>query len=400
MKEERTNIVEKIVEAYHKYAPKNITLEQFIDMVGKDHDLMRDIERGTLGEFSTFNPKLARLYKELDTEDTESKDSFRNKLKDSLDTIATEKRVKDIAKIYEEIICSDDDILQAAWTFDTLNENQKQDLAIKIIDGINQHFEIKDKIKVSYRKDLFKKSILKFVVKLLGIMEHKKYEFINYGGLYGKRKITIIPVSNFLGFIGIISHEYGHFIDDNYPNLGMLGAQFAAYGRSVYSSIEGDEIYKSNPTEISSFKIEDAVSEHIRKVLEEQTIKKPELYIESLNICISYWRVKFAGVDLKYKKIIKSIDDAKEQMHKTREMMVRRLYPDQDIENMDVVKLVNMVEEANKTKEVKEATEKYHNLAQKAEAKEYKDTKDKLEHYELTKKSYIKKLQKTDFARE
>ena len=135
--------------------------------------------------------------------------------------------------MYEKVILSDDNILQAAWTFDTLNKNQRQDLAIKIIDGINQHFKIEDKINVSYSKDVFKKLILKFVIKLLGIMEHKKYEFINYSGLYQKRKITITPVSKFSDFIGIISHEYGHFIDNNYPDLGIFGAQIGEYGHSV-----------------------------------------------------------------------------------------------------------------------------------------------------------------------
>ena len=281
-----TEIRKDIIDIYEKYAPKNITLEQFAQMVERDSKLMTDIG----GKFSTFNADLARLYKKIDTENPESINNFRNKLKEFIDKNATEKRGSEIAKIYEKIILSDDDILQAAWTFGILNEKQKQDLAIKIIDGINQHFEIEDKIKVSYSKDVFRKLIMQFLVKLLGAMEDKKYEFINYSGGYNdrKKKITIIPVSNFLEFIGIISHEYGHFIDHRYPDFGMLGAQVAEYGYSVYSQIEGDEIYKSNPTEISSFKIQDIVIEHIKKVLDEQTMKKPDLYIKSLNICINY----------------------------------------------------------------------------------------------------------------
>ena len=386
MAEEHKSIIEKIIEAYKQYAPKNITLSQFTEMVEQDPKLLTDIG----GAFSTYNPNLARLHRELDTENIESKDSFRNKLKESIDENASEKRAAEIAKMYEKIILSDDDILTAAWAFETLNENQRQDLAIKIICAVNQYFGIADKIKVSYRQDVYKKLIQKFVLKLLGVMEHKKYEFIDYSGLYQKRKITITPVSDFLEFIEIISHEYGHFIDHEYPDFGMLGAQVAAYGHSVYSSIEGDKIYKSNPTEISSLKIEYVVTEHIKKVLDEQKLKKPDLYIKSLNICINYWRAKFAGIDLKYKKILKSADAAEKQMLKTRELVVQRLYPGQDIENVDLAQWVNMVVEANKTKQVKKETEKYHKLVQKA--KEYGYIKDKLEYYENLLKEFIQSI--------
>ena len=136
MKEERTRIIEKIIETYEKYAPKNITLEQFAQMVEQDPKLLDDIG----GKFSTFNPNLARLHRELDTKNIESKDSFRNKLKESIDENASEKRAAEIAKMYEKIILSDDDILTAAWAFETLNENQRQDLAIKIICAVNQYF--------------------------------------------------------------------------------------------------------------------------------------------------------------------------------------------------------------------------------------------------------------------
>ena len=42
---------EKIIELYENYAPHNITLEQFTQMVEKEPKLLNDIG----GNFSTFN---------------------------------------------------------------------------------------------------------------------------------------------------------------------------------------------------------------------------------------------------------------------------------------------------------------------------------------------------------
>ena len=55
----------------------------------------------------------------------------------------------------------------------------------------------------------------------------------------------------------ILTHEYGHVVDDVAPNLGALGEQYAQLGRKVYSSsmIDG---YRVALTEQSSFAIGNA----------------------------------------------------------------------------------------------------------------------------------------------
>lgn len=100
---------------------------------------------------------------------------------------------------------------------------------------------------------------------------------------------------------------------------------------------------------------------------------------------------------------MKSVDDAAKQVSEKKELMVRRLYPDQDIDNVAAEQLINMVAEANKTDIVKKAKAKYNKLLQKT--KEYEDTNDKLEDYEnlleeFMRKIKIKNLPKTNFARE
>ena len=121
------------------------------------------------------------------------------------------------------------------------------------------------------------------------------------------------------------------------------------------------------------------------------------------NRVINYWRARVAGMELKYKKLMKSVDDAAKQVSEKKELMVRRLYPDQDIDNVAEEQLINMVAEANKTDIVKKAKAKYNKLLQKT--KEYEDTNDKLEDYEnlleeFMRKIKIKNLPKTNFARE
>ena len=119
----------KIYDKYEKYAPKNITLAQFAKMIKRDPKLLDDLN----GEFSTYNIELARALKKLNPEQDKSKDKFRNTLKKSLNDTAMEQRAKEIAKIYEDIICSNEEILTAAWTFESLSNKQKLELAVNIV---------------------------------------------------------------------------------------------------------------------------------------------------------------------------------------------------------------------------------------------------------------------------
>ena len=96
-------------------------------------------------------------------------------------------------------------------------------------------------------------------------------------GLYNwqEKSIHIIKSESFSQFINTLSHEYGHFIDDNYPNLGMLGAQIAEYGRQVYYRT-GAQHHK-NATERASIDIAEAVRQQVLLFLHKQQETKPDL---------------------------------------------------------------------------------------------------------------------------
>ncbi len=309
---------QKIVDAYNKYAPHNITLTQFEKMIEQDPSLLNDLH----GEFSTYNVKLAKALKKLKRTNTESKDVFRQILKDSLDFDSMDQRVKDIAKIYEDIICSNDEILAAAWIFDSLDEMQKQKLAIHIINAINKRLNISDIVSIDYLdcaldvipKDTFSYGVYSFIRKFFDKF-HTKKKYGRYGGYYrnSQGKIVLSYKHYFENFISTLSHEYGHFIDHRYPNMGLLGAQIADYGFRVYESKQGDERYRANPTEVSSFKQGDIISQHLTKILKEQAKKKPELYTKTIQSVIDTLRVKHAALLLKYKKATDEYYDLKQQ---------------------------------------------------------------------------------------
>lgn len=314
MPEESASIVEKMLEAYKKYAPRNITFSQFTDMIEKDPSLLREIENGTLGNFSTFNVKLARRFKQLERENVSSRDDFRNLLRDSLDEQATEKATKEIAKIYEKIICADDAILVGAWTFETLTKEQKQKLAVHIINGLNKYFNIAQEhlIDVDYTdgainrlpKDSFSYNIHMFIQNFLTKIWPEKRKHGRYGGYMSNanKKMVLAYTQYFETFIDTISHEYGHFIDYRYPNLGMLGSQISHYGRYVYESQNGYERYRANPTEYSSFKIGEFVGNHIKTILKEQAKKKPILYKATIQAALDKAEADFAGLKMKAEK--------------------------------------------------------------------------------------------------
>ncbi len=72
----------------------------------------------------------------------------------------------------------------------------------------------------------------------------------------------------FVKLINALAHEYGHFVDQIFPNRGMLGAQVETVGKKVY--IEGTqqedvEKYHDNATEKSSSAIERALENQLRQ---------------------------------------------------------------------------------------------------------------------------------------
>ena len=294
----------KIIKAYEKYAPKNITIEQFASMIERDPKLLTDIG----GEFSTFNVEISKACKTLLHNDN---NLLREKLRNSMSAEAIERGALKYAKIYEKIICSDDSIIEAAFNFPNLNEEEKQDLARKIINGINKYFNLDTSLKVEYQ-DRYKGESVKhykfeFVEKFLNLFKRKRVDY----GLRGRyltqeNKIVEYKAYAFLDFISTLSHEYGHFIDRNYPNLGMLGSQNAFYSSSVYVSSKHKD-YETQPEEVSAFKIGEVVKKHLQNVLIEQG--RPRL--EQL-------KVKFAGIKLQEEKIADKLYKAKNDVLKER----------------------------------------------------------------------------------
>ena len=305
---------EQIKQAYEKYAPKNITLEQFTQMVEQDPHLQEDIQNETLGNFSTFNVKLARALKELSILKTESRDNFRNLLKDSLEPAAMERGAMEYAKIYEEIICSNPDILMAAWSFELLDTEQIQKLIVDIINAINKRLNINITIDAQYLdKELyrlptnrFSDAVHDFIQNFLKKYWPSKAKTAIYGGFYRNRekKLVVSRKSSFGDFINTLSHEYGHFIDRRFPNMGMVGSQIMDYGNYVHANSESDgyERYRANPTEVSSFKIGEVVEKHINEVLQERAKKQPEFYIQFLQKIIDKLKVKSAALVFEEKK--------------------------------------------------------------------------------------------------
>ena len=310
------NEIQKIIDIYEKYVPKNITLEQFMRMGDTDPAFLDSIG----GEFSTFNAKIATAFKDTDKTDRKSKNAFKTIMKDSLDADVMEQRVQEIAKLYEEIISSSDEILTAAWTFDILTEEQIQQLANNIISAMNSHLNIDKTINFVYTNEALNNlpsesssnKIYNFVKKFVSRFKRKKSKYGRWGGYYSSKKGEIVIAHNtfFATFISVLSHEYGHFIDRNYPNLGMLGEQIMFYGLHTHSSGTTDnEGYMLNPTEISSYKIGEIVSKHISNVLEKQAQQKPELYIKTLQSAIDMIQLKINAKYLKAKKAEKEYYD-------------------------------------------------------------------------------------------
>lgn len=393
MPEESESIIEKITKLYEKYAPKNITLEEFTDMVQRDPALLRQIENDTLGEFSTFNSELVRPFKNIKSELTFG---FRHMLKnpidiesDQADFISKLRLIMGFGKgvyvvnkyvdAYIDILRRNDDILFSAWTFEVLNEEQRQELAIRIIDEMNKLFDVKTKLKVKYKitKDL-KHVLGSFIGSIFTKFVQEPIKNIKADGVYNRpnREILVRNGLNFLDFLGALSHEYGHFIDHLYPDMGMLGAQIAFYGGEVYSNSAA--AYSHNPTERSSFVIEETVKEHIKPLLRKLSKEKPELYIKAVEKISVYKKVEFAALKLRCKKFLESANQAKQNYQKTKKQIIQQNYP--DYEKLSPEKRAEIDAVIQKLPEVIKAYERYLQT-QNQIPKYYYELQDELQRY-------------------
>ena len=312
----------KMIEVYEKYAPKNISLSTFIEMVKDDPALLDDIG----GKFSTVDTTIKKAYKEV-RRGRKSKKEFNELLGSKMDEKAVAQVVNNYVRVYADIICSDDDILQAAWCFETLTELERQELAEKIIKAINAHFGIEEKLSVVYwerhSRRPFDDKYTELCDRIVSLLRGRKYK--RHAGLYGDGMIVMSKRTEFADFINILSHEYGHFIDDKFPELGMLGAQAAFYAYKVYDHFDN---YMTNPTEVSSYKIGETVKERITSILKEQAKKKPALYAKALKKAIGCVKTKLAAMDLKYGKDLKSAEWAEDEFYQTKTIVMHELFPD------------------------------------------------------------------------
>lgn len=299
---------EKVWNVYETYVPANISFIEFFIMLKDDPKLLDDIK----GNFSSFNPELSkkhRLYKAHKI----TSDQFRNDVREAIDLGARFDIPEKYADIYTSIITGDDEILCDAWIFDTLDRKQRQELAIKIIDGINKHLGIEQKLKIRYTDG--KKRFMTTQTLLQELLEEFFEKVIfrtkatNPKALYNRqdKSIHIIKSESFLDFIGSLSHEYGHFIDHNYPELGMLGAQIAEYGRQVYNRT-GAQHHK-NATELSSMVIAEAVKRQVSLFLK----IKPDLYKKALTKAVANLELKLAAMRLKSTKKTSAHADASDE---------------------------------------------------------------------------------------
>ncbi len=379
----------KIKDIYERYAPNNITLQEFTEMVERDPGLLDSI----VGEFSTFNPELAKIYKGRRKPGGLSDDDFRIKLKESMSKNTMDTVAQKYADIYAQIICSDDDILLAAWTFKSLNRKQRQELALKIVNEINNYFGINDKLKIRYLDKKNQQPIIDlladFYMKIRSIISGYGYESTECNAYYDSEStITMFRNNDFMGFLGFmctISHEYGHFIDKKYPDLGSLGAQISAYSEPIYSLID----HESNPTEVSSYRIGCIVMDKLEKILIEQAIKKPELYTKALKILIDYAETKLAGLRIKYKKYFESLGRAEKAYQDLKLKYIREEYP--NYEYLSAKQLADITHKINQRPDVKRLYDEYHRQRTECAPSEYKLLDAALSHY----KSLLK-AQKSD----
>ena len=354
----------KIAKIYEQCAPKNISLQEFKKRIKEDPDLLN------AEEFSTFNPELAKLRKKV-LDGKLSEYDFRNKLKKSINSKVLNANAEKYAKMFEDLLRSNDDMLMYCLTFNTLNDQQRKDLAVAIVNHMNKFFNLEDKLKVFYIqkkkqqpfKYLLKHGIVKIAIRVANIFKRKKYEIQDWAGYYDKSNIVLLSTNHFMFFCNILAHEYGHFIDEKYPDLGVLGSQIASYGEKLYSSIEGEDIYKSNPTEVSSYKIGEAVEKRIFDVWEETIEKRPALYAKALETNINYEEMKLAALRFKHKKTLNAVKKAEQNYQNAKEAMFKKMYPNIDMESTQDVN--NAVSKVNNIPKVQKLYLQYRKMTKK-----------------------------------
>ena len=254
---------------------------------------------------------------------------------------------------------------------------------------INNYFGIDETLNIRYLDKKSQQPIIDlladFYMKIRSIISGYGSKAAECNAYYDSKSTIVMFKNNdfmgFLGFMGTISHEYGHFIDKKYPDLGSLGAQISAYSEPIYSLIE----HESNPTEVSSYRISYIVMDKLTKVLAEQAIKKPALYVKALKTLMSYTETQLAGLRVKYKKSFAAMDSAYQEYADLKERYCLEQNP--NYEQLPHDQITEIILNANQNPKVKALYEKY----KQARAKiphEYATLKMDLDHYDRLLKAY------------
>ena len=90
--------------------------------------------------------------------------------------------------------------------------------------------------------------------------------------------------------------------------------------------------------------------------------------------------MKIAAIELKYRKIFKSVESAGQSYQKIKTKKIEQKYP--DYENMDILDLYNATDEINQDPDVKKSLKKYDEIKNSL-PQEYKSLQADLRNYEL-----------------
>lgn len=338
-------IPDKAISIYKKYVPQNISLDKFLEDVERNPHILDDIG----GKFSSFNPKLSQAFKAQQSGNMPT-DDLHAVLNDAVDWRARYDTPNVFAELYMDVITSDDDILRGAWTYTILNRKQRQELARRIIDGMDARLRLKKKAKVAYtdnkKRHLPRTEMIIMLIRDIAGKLDKNTRKTKRRGFYSStgNAIVLNKAETFSDFIALIGHEYGHFIDFIYPNLGMLGAQIANYGGQTYQSSakHGRLDYLLNPTEMSSRQIQRELRNRVDIVLEEQARQKPELFISSMETVIGHIKAKIAAMRLKYAKKAQDIESQDEYKALNESLSMYKLQLEQFKQNQKTGRLIKV----------------------------------------------------------
>lgn len=288
---------------WKQYAPNNQTFDEFKSMTNGNLDEMKQMVKnwdglGKGAAYSTYDPKMSKAFKDMQVKEQELNDwwysewnkryqkfldnggtgefshsdeygqmiaEYRAKYNEAQKTAPTqwqigqEFQLKNLANVVDERVRVMDDIVTSnasinskltKQTWKRLSEQERLDVAQQILDDYATKLGT-PKAQVFLDPDAGK----------------------NVGGYYkpGTNEIYLNPKAQFNSadeLTEILSHEYGHLVDDLDPNVGALGSQYSYYGNKIYSNQEKNG-YRIALTEQSSYAIGNTTGRIAEKTLDQ-----------------------------------------------------------------------------------------------------------------------------------